>query len=228
MRNVAWIHKRWDKVGQDDVVTTNGEQRFLAHVQRNPINGKILEQAPLLGVSDWWLTAGALFQTVWNVLERKDPQTGIRDYDLFYFGKDTSYEAENEVIVRARELFKDLGVEVEVRNEARVHLWSEDHFGVPAIPFTSSTDAVDHFAAKTCCFAVTSDKAGTLSTYAPHGYEDLFARKIVPNPVLAPQDVYETKTKRWSAQWPSLIVMPWPTDISADEAPSMSRGGMKS
>lgn len=213
-------------------MTTNDEHLFLAHIQKNPINVKILELAPLLGVSDWWLTAGALFQTVWNVLEGKHPQAGIRDYDLFYFyfDEDTSYDAENAVILRACELFQDLGVEVEVRNEARVHLWYEEHFGVPAIPFTSTTDAINHFAAKTCCFAVTSDKAGNLTTYAPHGYQDLFARKIVPNPVLAPQDVYETKTKRWTTQWPSLRVTPWPTDISADEAPapSMSRGGMKS
>ena len=52
--------------------------------------------APALGASDWWLTAGALFQTVWNVLDGRDPGAGIRDYDLFYFDEDTSYEAEAE------------------------------------------------------------------------------------------------------------------------------------
>lgn len=211
-------------------MTTNDEQLFLTHIQKNPVNGKILQLAPLLGISDWWLTAGALFQTVWNVLEGKDPQAGIRDYDLFYFDEDTSYEAENAVILRAHELFKTLGVEVEVRNEARVHLWYEEHFGVPATPFTSTKDAVDHFAAKTCCYAVTADATGRLIAYAPHGYEDLFAGKIVPNPVLAPQDVYETKTKRWSAQWPSLTVLPWPKGVSVNEgpAPSMAPGGLRS
>lgn len=202
-------------------MTTNDEQLFLAYVQKNPINGQILQLAPLLGVSDWWLTAGALFQTVWNVLEGKEPRAGIRDYDLFYFDEDTSWQAENAVILRARELFRDLGVDVEVRNEARVHLWYEDHFGVPAAPFFSTTDAVDHFAAKTCCFAVTSDQTGALTTYAPHGYDDLFARMIVPNPVIAPRDVYEAKTKRWSAEWPSLTVLPWPTDVVVDE-PALS------
>jgi hypothetical protein len=93
---------------------------------------------------------------------------------------------------------------------------------VPAIPFTSTTDAIDHFAAKTCCFAVTSDEAGALTTYAPHGYDDLFARKVVPNPVLAPQAVYETKTRRWSAQWPTLTVLPWPAASSLSEVPPQS------
>lgn len=208
------------KVGQDEQVTTIDEQRFVACIQKNPINVQILKLAPLLGVKDWWLTAGALFQTVWNVLEDKDPQSGIRDYDLFYFDNDTSYEAENAVILRARELFKELGVDVEVRNEARVHLWYEDHFGVPAVPFTSTSDAVDHFAAKTCCFAVTSDGSGALTTYAPHGYDDLFGRRVIPNPVLAPRDVYEVKTHRWSAEWPSLEVLPWPA-VGREQEPAV-------
>lgn len=186
------------------------EQFFLKCVQANPVNQQILHLAPQLGVSDWWLTAGALFQTVWNVLEGKEPQNGIRDYDFFYFDEDTSYEAEDAVIRRAKELFKGIDAEIEVRNEARVHIWYEEHFGVPAIPFTSSTDAIDHFAAKTCCFAVTRDAHGQIATYAPHGFADLFARKIVPNPVLAPREVYEAKIKRWLSQWPSLSADPWP------------------
>ncbi|QDY65379.1 nucleotidyltransferase family protein [Glutamicibacter halophytocola] len=202
-------------------VDTSGEKLFLTCVQANPINRQILQLAPQLGLSDWWLTAGALFQTVWNVLEGKDPQNGIRDYDFFYFDEDTSYEAEDAVIRRAKELFKDIDAEIEVRNEARVHIWYEEHFGVPAIPFASVTDAIDHFAAKTCCFAVTSDANGQISTYAPYGFADLFARRIIPNPVLAPRNVYEAKTKRWLSQWPSLTAEPWPerkpsTDTAED------------
>ncbi|KSU68009.1 nucleotidyltransferase family protein [Arthrobacter sp. NIO-1057] len=191
-------------------MSANDEQLFLKYVQENPINKQILQLAPQLGVSDWWLTAGALFQTVWNVLEGKDPQKGIRDYDFFYFDEDTSYEAEDAVIRRAQELFKDIDAEIEVRNEARVHIWYEKHFGIPAIPFLSSTDAIDHFAAKTCCFAVTTYKNGKTRVYAPHGYEDLFARRIIPSPVLAPREVYEAKIKRWLSTWPSLRAEPWP------------------
>ncbi|WP_413468149.1 nucleotidyltransferase family protein [Glutamicibacter sp. JL.03c] len=146
---------------------------------------------PQLRLSDWWLTTGELFQTVWNVLEGKDPQNGIRDYDFFYFDEDTSYKAGDAVIRRAKELFKDIDAEIEVRNEARVHIWYEGHFGVPAIP-------------------VASDANGQISTYAPYGFANLFARRIIPNPVLAPRNVYEAKTKRWLSQWPSLTAEPWP------------------
>lgn len=134
------------------------EQRLLDIVLGNPVYRFILGRAGELGVDDWYLTAGGVFQTVWNLLDGRDPQAGIRDYDLFYFAEsDLSYEAEDRVIEKAEVLFGDVDAVVEVRTEARVHLWYEEHFGVPADPFTSSADAIDHFASTTCCFGITRD-----------------------------------------------------------------------
>ncbi len=111
---------------------------FLELVSANPVNAAILERGPALGVPDWWLTAGAVFQTVWNVLDGRDPDAGIADYDFFYYdASDLSYEAEDAVIRRAGSLFADLGVTVEVRNEARVHRWSR----LPSQPRKSSRSA---------------------------------------------------------------------------------------
>lgn len=184
---------------------------FLDLVQRNPTNVSILDRGPLLGVSDWWLTAGAVFQTVWNVLDGRNPGAGIADYDVFYYdASDLSYEAEDAVIRHAESLFADLGVTVEVRNEARVHLWYESRFGVPGVQFSSSRDAIDQFASTTCCFGVSRSMNGELVDYAPHGYADLFAKRVRPNPRLAPREVYETKARRWQQEWPSLVVDPWP------------------
>ena len=188
--------------------------RFLDAVLANDVNRVVLERGHQLDVPDWWLTAGALFQTVWNTLSGRPPGEGVRDYDVFYFDPtDTSYEAEDAVVRRAAELFADTGAVVEVRNEARVHLWYEEKFGVPAPPFTSTRDAVDSFAATTCCHAVTRGADGQLLTHAPHGYADLFARRLRPNPVLAPRHVYEAKAARWAQQWPDLHVEPWPDAV---------------
>ncbi len=185
--------------------------RFLDLVRRNPVNAAVLDRAGELDVPDWWLTAGAVFQTVWNALVGRDPGAGIVDHDLFYYdASDLSYEAEDAVIRRAAALFSDLGATVEVRNEARVHLWYESRFGVPGVRFTSSTDAIDHFASTTCCFGVTRPSSGGVVDYAPHGYEDLFAMRVRPNPRLAPRAVYEAKARRWRREWPSLVVDPWP------------------
>lgn len=184
---------------------------FLAAVEQNPINQAILERTAALGAPDWWLTAGAVFQTVWNVLDGRDPTAGIKDYDLFYFdASDLTYQAEDAVIQKAAVLFADLDAAVEVRNEARVHLWYEQHFGVPGIRFRSTADAIDQFASTTCCFGVSRAVDGLLVTYAPHGFDDLFQKRVRPNPRLAPREVYETKARRWQREWPSLLVDPWP------------------
>ncbi|MDQ2727359.1 MAG: nucleotidyltransferase family protein [Actinomycetota bacterium] len=185
--------------------------RFVDLVLRNPVNRIVLERADQLQVPDWWLTAGAVFQTVWNVLDGRDPTAGIGDYDLFYFDDtDLSWEAEDAVIRRAAELFGDLNEIIEVRNEARVHLWYQQHFGVSARRFESTRDAIDHFASTTCCYALTRNRSGRLQVYAPHGYDDLFAQRLRPNPRLAPREVYERKAGRWIEEWPRLTVDPWP------------------
>jgi uncharacterized protein len=190
-------------------VSGPGEERFLEIVTADPIVRAVLERAPALGLGEWWLTAGVLFQTVWNALTSRPAGTGIHDVDLFYFDGNTSWEAEDAVIRAGAKLFADLPVPVEIRNEARVHLWYADRFGTPAPPFRDCADAIDHFAAVCCCYGVTMTADGGLRVYAPHSYDDLFAMVVRPNRRLAPRHVYETKAARWVEQWPELTVLPW-------------------
>jgi hypothetical protein len=129
--------------------------------------------------------------------------TGIRDADLFYFDVDRSWDAEDVVIRRGAELFADLPVPVEIRNEARVHLWYADRFGAPAPTAFGSVAEV------CCCYGLTLDAAGAPTVYAPHGYEDLFAMVVRPNRWLAPRHVCEAKAARWTGHWPELTVLPW-------------------
>ena len=68
------------------------EERFLRIVLADPTVAAVLDRAPALGVRDWWLTAGVLFQTVWNDLTGRSAGAGIRDADLFYFDEDISWE----------------------------------------------------------------------------------------------------------------------------------------
>jgi hypothetical protein len=150
-------------------------------------------------------------QTVWNVVTGRPATEGIRDYDLFYFDdSDLSWEAEDATIQAGHKMFADLPTLVEMRNEARVHLWYEQKFGTPCPPHTSIEAAIDSFAATTCCLGVRLEPGGHRRIYAPHGLSDVFRLVVRPNPVLAPRHVYETKTRRWRQQWPTLTVLPWP------------------
>lgn len=184
------------------------EERLVRAVLADPACSGVLERMPELGLAQWWLTAGAVFQNVWNAVEGHPPGRGIKDYDVFYFDDaDLSWDGEDAVIRHTATLCADLPGRVEIRNEARVHLWYAEKFGVEAEPFRSATDAIDSFAATTCCVGITRDEHG-LQVYAPFGLEDVFAR-MRPNRRLAPRAVYDAKVAQYRERWPSLTADPW-------------------
>ncbi|MBC6448348.1 nucleotidyltransferase family protein [Actinokineospora sp. HBU206404] len=174
----------------------------------------VLDRAARLDLPGWYVTAGAVFQTVWNTVTGRPATFGIKDYDLFYFDPaDLSWEAEDQVIQRSRPLFEEVTAQVEIRNEARVHLWYEAKFGVACAPYAGTEDAIDSFAATTCCIGIRLD-GSRWRVYAPHGLADVFNMVVRPNPVLAPREVYEDKSRRWRQEWPELTVLPWPTSAT--------------
>jgi uncharacterized protein len=187
------------------------EERFLRIVLADPTVTAVLGRLGELGRDDAWLTAGVLFQAVWNSLTGRPPGTGVRDADVFYFDADTSWDAEDAVIRRGADLFAGAPVPVEVRNEARVHLWYGEKFGTAApAPFTSAAEPIAGFAAVCCCYGLRLDAAGRPQVHAPHGYDDLFDLVVRPNPASpAPRHLYEAKARRWQQQWPELTVLPW-------------------
>lgn len=189
---------------------------FLDHVLKNAFNREILDRAAKLGFSDWWLTAGCLAQTVWNIQSERAPELGILDYDLFYFDTDTSWEAEDKVISQGAELFADLPITVEIRNQARVPIWYPEKFGIEYGEVAAASDGIDRFAYQTTAVGVRKVDAGSSNDayriYAPFGLAALINQRIVPNTRLPIRRVYEEKVTRWQEIWPELNVLPWPDD----------------
>jgi uncharacterized protein len=194
---------------------------FRAIVLRNPALAEVLTRAAALGLPDWYLVAGCLYQTVWNIVTGQPPEAGILDYDLAYFdASDLSWQAEDTVIHTGHQIFGDLPAPVQIRNQARVHLWYEQKFGVRCPPHESTEAAIDTFEATTACLGVRVEPGGRWRVYAPHGLSDVFNLTVRPNPVLAPRHVYQAKTDRWQQQWPSLTVLPWPARPGDAPAPA--------
>lgn len=143
------------------------------------------------------------------------PARAIKDYDLFYFDStDCSGESEERANRCAAELFTDLGCEIDVRNQARVHMWYAQEFGVEGYPrLKRSTDGIDHFLAVCCMVAIRRTSAGRIDLYAPFGVDDVLERVMRPNPWYpnAPRDCYNRKAERWRVLWPDLKVEPLPS-----------------
>jgi hypothetical protein len=193
---------------------------FRAVLLRNQVLAEVLSRAAILDLPGWYLVAGCLYQTVWNIVTAQPPEAGILDYDLAYLdGSDLSWQAEDAVIQAGHRLFGDLPAPVQIRNQARVHLWYEQKFGVPCPPHESTEAAIDTFEATTACLGVRLLPGGRWRVYAPHGLSDVFNLIVRPNPVLAPSSVYQAKTARWRKQWPSVTALPWPGGPDTAERP---------
>jgi len=181
------------------------EDDFLAAALKNPVNDQIIGALSELELPDAWLVSGCLVQTVWNVLTGRAVDYGILDYDVFYFDPDTSWEAEDAVI---RRLQHDLcPVAIEVRNQARVHLWYPNKHGLPYPPLACSTEGIDRFLTRNTQVGIRRNR-DRYEAYASHGFADVAGLIVRPNP--GPNFSaanYTAKTGRWKALWPELTVV---------------------
>lgn len=182
------------------------EDEFLEIACRNEANRTILARLPELALDDAWLVSGSLFQTVWNVATDRPLTHGIKDYDVFYFDADTSWEAEDAVIKRGEKLFQDLGVEIEFRNQARVHLWYEEKHNISYPPLACSCDGIDRFLAVGNMVAIQPLGSGERRFYVP-GLADMAAMQIRPNKAgNFVKERYDEKCARWKQFWPELKI----------------------
>lgn len=154
--------------------------------------------------------AGCLYQSVWNILSDRPVTENIKDYDIFYYDAvDTSYAAEDAVIRRGAVLFADLGVDVEIRNQARVHLWYEARFGHPRAPLRSSEHGISSFLVIGTCVAIGPDGHGGYRTAAPYGLDEMFEGVLRANKLYAQRDLFEAKAASYAARWPWLRTVGW-------------------
>ena len=184
------------------------ERRLEAIVRSGPRLMEVLETARQLDLPDWIIFSGAVYQRVLNHLTGRDLDYGIKDYDLGYYDPaDISYEAEDVVIRRVAAAFEPpLRELVEVRNQARVHLWFEGKFGEPYSPLSCTAEALQRFTSVTFSVGVRLEADGRLTVEAPFGLEDLFALRLRPNPTRKTAGFARTAAAA-VARWPELTVI---------------------
>jgi hypothetical protein len=175
---------------------------FAAHVGLNPVNRAILSRWDRLDLPDSWLVAGCLFQTVWNIQAGWRPESGIKDYDIFYFDpSDLSEAAEAEAQALTESVLGDLGVAVEVANQARVHLWYPDHFGYPYPALASAEDGIGRFLVRETCIGVRPKEC-----HAPYGLSGVYAGTLTPNAATPYHELFAKKVASYQARWSWLKV----------------------
>lgn len=192
-------------------MTGSLETRLIDIIHGVPTTMRVLRVIRDLDLPDAMIFSGAIYQPVWNYLTGRAPDYGIKDYDVAYHdASDTSYEAEDVVIQRVAAAFEPpLRALVEVRNQARVHLWFEKKFGAdePYPPLENSAAALKRFVATAFCVGVRMEAGDALSVFAPFGLEDLFALHLRPNPLrVKGAGGWERTTASAKARWPEITV----------------------
>lgn len=180
---------------------------FIAAVRHNRVNAALIERLPELGLPDCWLVAGCLCQTVWNIKAGRPTMEHIRDYDVFYFdAADTSYEAEDRAIKRLSAATRDLAADIELRNQARVHLWFRQKFGHEHPPLKSSCDGIDRFLVECTCVGIRCTAGQPPVAYARYGLDDLHAGILKSNPLNGNGGRFAAKAASYQARWPWLRI----------------------
>lgn len=175
----------------------------------NRVNAAVLERTPQLGLRDWWLVSGSIFQTVWNLKSGRSLERGIKDYGLFYFSEDLSAEAEEGVIAAAGELFADLRANIEVRNQARVHLWYPEKIGLAYPALTTAAEGILRFPCSPQAVGLKRSGEEFLDVYAPFGLGDIWDMIVRPNRSMPLMAAYDEKCARWQSEWPQVQVYGW-------------------
>ncbi|HEY0598900.1 nucleotidyltransferase family protein [Brevundimonas sp.] len=184
------------------------ETRLSAIVRADPDLMHVLTTVRGVGLNDWRVFSGAVYQSVWNAVTGRPAGHGVRDYDLGYFDPDVSWDAEDAVIKRVAAAFeppfRDM---VEVRNQARVHLWFEGKFGEPYEALTGTDEALARFVAPAFAVGVRLEADDTVSVAAPFGLEDVFSLTIRPNPNRPLARGWERAVANARTRWPELTII---------------------
>ncbi|MBU1330559.1 MAG: nucleotidyltransferase family protein [Gammaproteobacteria bacterium] len=190
------------------------QAKFIADVLKNRNNAHIMERWDALNLIDGWLVAGCLFQTVWNVLSGHPPDSKIKDYDFFYFDpSDLSEAAESAVQHHVEMVLEDLGITVEVANQARVHCWYEEHFGYPYAPLSSAKEGISRFLIPGTCVGINA-----CEVYAPNGLHLMYEGTLTMNPLTPHEALFIEKAASYQQRWPWLNI----THVPAQHRPTHS------
>jgi uncharacterized protein len=180
--------------------------RFVADILTNRCNRAILDAWDALQLPEGWLVAGCLFQTVWNLRTGRAPEHGVKDYDIFYFDDDDlSADGEARVQQRVDRVLGRVGVPIEVKNQARVHLWYEEHFGYPYPKLRSAEEGIDRFLVPSTCVGVRRTSSG-VEVHAPNGLASLYAGLLTPNPLTPHLPLFRAKAASYASRWEWLQV----------------------
>ncbi|MGL4608509.1 MAG: nucleotidyltransferase family protein [Trueperaceae bacterium] len=188
---------------------TSQEEKLILFVSQNEYVLELIHAVPKLGLPNCYVAGGCIAQTLWSLSHGYKAHHGIKDLDLVYFDADLLEDKEREQQSRIERMFAHFPMDVDVINEARVHLWYKNVFGYDIKPYTSVEEAISSFPVTAGVLGIRSHGKG-YEIYTPLGLEDvlncLVLVKLSKRQIT--KELYEAKLERWRQVWPKLTYIP--------------------
>lgn len=190
-------------VTMGDMLTS--EQDIAQFVQQDEFMMRALRAAKSTGLSNWFIGAGFLRDTVWNIQHGYALTYTYKDLDLGYFNSDNQSEDYDDAI--SAKLRERVDVNWEVVNQAYAHKYSN------VAPYISAEDGLAHWIETATCVAATLDENDNVKIIAPWGTSDLLELKLRLAPChesnIYCKELFYTriKNKKWLERWPKLRIV---------------------
>ncbi len=172
----------------------------------------ILDYMYELNLPNFYIAAGSIFQTIWNYYDNKPLNYEIKDIDIVYYNKndisvDTDIQYYN--LIKDYCTRKGYNYEIDVSNEARMHLWQKEKLDMDVSQYINSEDAINNWIATVHAIGITKEN-NNIRIYAPYGLSDIYSRTIRPiKHKYTTKDIYNKKAKSWSERFDNLNIIEW-------------------
>lgn len=185
---------------------------FISILKKNKELMEMLDYIAKLKLPNFYIAAGSVFQTIWNYYDKKDLNFGIKDIDIVYYNEENiTVEKDLEYYNLITEYCKNNGYnyEIDVSNEARMHLWKNEHENKDTKPYKSTEDAINQWIATVHAIGITKEN-DEIKVYAPYGLSDIFSKTVRPIKHQGnSKELYDKKAATWQKRFKNLNIVEW-------------------
>lgn len=172
----------------------------------------VLNYIDSLKLPNYYIAAGSVFQTIWNYYDNNDLNYNIKDIDVIYYD-DNDLSVETDIkyydLINDYCKSKNYTYEIDVSNEARMHIWKKENYNIDVEPYINSEDAIDKWIATVHAIGITKEN-NDIKVYAPYGLSDIFSKTIRPiKHKYNTKEIYDKKANNWNSRFDNLNIIEW-------------------
>lgn len=187
-------------------------KEFIKILKYNKDLMTILDYIEKLKLPNFYIASGAVFQTIWNYLDNRPINYGIKDIDIVYYDSNNlSKEYEEKLESKIEKYFKDnnINYKFDIHNEARMHLWKKENENKDVDQYKNSENAIIQWIATVQAIGITKN-SNEIKVYAPFGLSDIYGKIIRPiKHKTNSKELYAKKIDSWSKRFNNLTIVDW-------------------